>query len=123
MTTQQPNPRGFPHNRLLAYEHSYRFHAFVAQLKSAIPRGLADLYDQLVRASASVCLNIAEGASAFTPGLKARSFRVALASAGECDAILDLVELHVPEGLPDVEAARRDLRLSAALTVGLLRKL
>jgi four helix bundle protein len=115
--------RGFPHNRLLAYVHAYRFHAFVVGAKSAFPRGLADLYDQLVRASSSVCLNIAEGASSFTPGTKVRAFRIALGSAGECDAILDLLELHLATDRSDLTAARRDLMAAAALTVGLIRRL
>ena len=48
------------------------FTAFVGDLKLHEKRGAADLSDQLLRAAASVCLNIAEGAGEYARGDKAR---------------------------------------------------
>jgi four helix bundle protein len=48
------------------------------------------LADQLQRAAISVPLNIAEGAGEFSKKEKARFYRMALRSATECAAILDV---------------------------------
>lgn len=50
----------------------------------------ASLRDQLVRASSSVVLNIAEGFGSFSRGVKRRHYEIARGSATECIAVLDL---------------------------------
>lgn len=60
-------------------------------LARIIPAARADLRSQLRRASASVLLNVAEGASEFSPDEKARFYRMSRRSAAECMAILELL--------------------------------
>ena len=52
-----------------------------------MPRGHGNLTDQMKRAAASVCLNIAEGAGEYKPQEKARFYRMALRSASEVCAV------------------------------------
>ena len=111
----------YPHTKLKAYQKALSFHGHVIAIRKSLPRGLGDLADQLHRASTSVVLNLAEGASCRTPGTKRRHFDIALASAGECAAALDLVALEVEAAT--VPAAREDLEAIGALTTGLLRRL
>ena len=56
------------------------------------------LHDQLERASVSVALNLAEGRGKRTTKDQVRFFQVALGSARECQAILELAD-HPDEGL------------------------
>ena len=48
------------------------------------------LKDQLVRAAASVVLNLAEGNGRMSPKDKTRFFKIAFGSLRECQAVLDL---------------------------------
>lgn len=50
----------------------------------------AILRDQLLRASSSVVLNVAEGFGSSSRGVKRRHYEIARGSATECIAILDL---------------------------------
>ncbi len=50
----------------------------------------ANLKDQLLRASSSVVLNIAEGFGSSSRGVKRRHYEIARGSAVECIAVLDL---------------------------------
>jgi four helix bundle protein len=80
-------------------------------------RGQSALRDQLDRASASILLNIAEGAGRFSPPEKARFYGIARGSATECAAILDLL---LARGLAPVASLRRGrgllLRITQMLT-------
>ena len=60
--------------------------------REACPRGTltAILKDQLLRASSSVVLNIAEGFGSSSRGVKRRHYEIARGSAVECIAVLDL---------------------------------
>lgn len=50
----------------------------------------ASLRDQLLRASSSVVLNVAEGFGSSSRGVKRRHYEIARGSATECIAVLDL---------------------------------
>jgi four helix bundle protein len=52
----------FDHEKLDVYQESIRFVSSVDELLEEVPRGLA-VHNQLDRASASIPLNIAEGAT------------------------------------------------------------
>jgi four helix bundle protein len=52
------------------------------------------LYDQLLRASSSVVLNLAEGSAKRTPPDQRRFYNIAFASLRECEAILDLEKIE-----------------------------
>jgi four helix bundle protein len=81
---------GFPHKRLEVYRAAVGFTIEVDKLANDIPPSHRHLRDQLRRAAASICLNIAEGSSEFSRPDKARFYRFARRSASECDAVLDL---------------------------------
>ena len=77
------------HEKLEVYQKSIYFLTLSAKVLGEIPRGYAELSDQLKRAALSVPLNIAE-ASGRTGSLdNARHFAIARGSALECGAILD----------------------------------
>ena len=80
----------FDHERLDVYQVAIDFVALANDVVEHLPRGRAHLADQLQRASLSVPLNIAEGAGEFSPRDKKRFYRMALRSATECSAILDV---------------------------------
>lgn len=84
-------PAGLPLDaeRLDVYRLALEFHRFAAPLIEL--RGVGPLRDQLDRASASVVLNIAEGAGRRTAAEKASFYAIARGSAAECAAILDLL--------------------------------
>jgi len=108
----------FVHEKLEVYHSSVDFVGLAANLIEEFPPGQSHLANQLHRASISIPLNVAEGAGEFSPGDKARFYRMALRSATECAAILDVcVRLRVADD-QNVVAARSVLsRIAAMLTV------
>lgn len=54
------------------------------------------LKDQLLRASSSIVLNIAEGSAKRTPNDQARFYSIAFGSLRECQAILGLERIEEP---------------------------
>jgi four helix bundle protein len=74
---------------------------------SAVAQGShGGLRDQLERASASIVLNIAEGAGRSSAPDKARFYSIARGSATECAAILDLLRARAAIGDADQRRAR-----------------
>ena len=80
----------FDHQKLDVYQVAIDFVALADDVVEALPRGRAYLADQLQRASTSIPLNVAEGAGEFSRKDKARFYRMALRSATECAALLDV---------------------------------
>ena len=77
------------HEKLDVYQKSIQFLALSAKIITNLPKGHADLIDQLKRAALSVPLNIGE-ASGRTGSLdNARHFAIARGSSLECGAIID----------------------------------
>ena len=89
MTSQPTNPIKLPSERLEAYSIALEFHRRLVPL--ARQRGLASLRDQLMRAADSVVLNLAEGAGRMARDDKRRFYEIALGSAMESAAVLDLL--------------------------------
>lgn len=83
----------FDHKRFDVYRAAIEFVANADAVAAHLPRGRSHLSDQLQRAAISVPLNIAEGAGEFSRREKARIYRIALRSATECAAILDVCHL------------------------------
>ena len=79
----------FDHERLDVYQAARQFKRLLQKLLPLIPRGNADLVDQLRRAARSITSNIAEASGKWTTGDKAHYFKIARGSATECAAILD----------------------------------
>jgi four helix bundle protein len=77
------------------------------------------LADQLRRAAESVVLNIAEGASHFSPGRKIALYQIARGSAAECMAGLShILRMHP---LPEVRSARNDANMVCVMLTALIR--
>ncbi len=82
----------FPHDRLQVFQVSLEMAATAKQVADQIPRGHRSLADQLLRASASVVLNIGEGANRTTPGAKRQRYSEARGEAGEVAANATLLD-------------------------------
>ena len=96
----------FQCERLDVYHVAVKFHRSLILLHQV--RGAADLRDQILRASESIVLNIAEGAGRFGRDDKRRFYRMASGSAMECAGALEL--LHNRNILSDAGyQARREL--------------
>jgi four helix bundle protein len=103
---------GFPHESLDVYAMALG----IARWTRAqhFPARCGDLADQAVRASQSVVLNIAEGCGRGGAAGK-NHFRMALGSAAELSAVLDLVDF------PDGAARKGELRRVGAMLRALAR--
>jgi four helix bundle protein len=107
----------FDHERLDVYQTAIKFVAVADTITSHLPRGRSHLADQLQRAAMSVPLNIAEGAGEFSRKEKARLYRIALRSATECAAIIDICNLLRLDDAAELESARQLLlRIVSMLT-------
>lgn len=91
------------HERLDVYQCAVRFVAAVLNVLGNMPKGQAQLADQLRRAAFSIPLNIAEGAGKVTSPDRSRFHAIARGSAMECGAILDIIALM--DVLPDADIA------------------
>ena len=80
----------FPHHKLDAYNVSVEFAVAVRALIERMPRGNANLSDQLSRASVSTVTNIAEGANRLGTGEKRQKFSIARGEVGEAAACIEL---------------------------------
>lgn len=105
-------PSAFPHESLDCYHLAVAVARWVAATR--FPARHADLADQALRAAQSVVLNIAEGAARRGPTSK-NHFRIALGSAAEASAVLDLVDV------PEAAARQAELRRVGAMLRGLSR--
>lgn len=104
------------HERLVVYHRALEAAVEMERLAAMIPAARADLRIQLRRASASVVLNVAEGAGEFSPPEKARFYRIARRSVTECMAILDLLARLHPDVAPSGRAKAELHQVLAILT-------
>ena len=113
---------GFDHNKLDVYRPSIQFVVLADAITGELPRGRAYLVDQLNRASASIPLNVAEGAGEFASAEKLRFYRMARRSATECAAILDVCnELRLVDAAR-FEAGHEMLRRIVSMLVAMSRR-
>ena len=117
MDTREP----FIHSRLDAYRFAVEVYRSVKTIRTRLPRGLGPIGDQISRAAASICLNIAEGAAARSRDVKRRHFEIALGSAAECAAALDLLEIEQAADSTRIGNTRSDLRQATLRLLGLVR--
>ena len=80
--------------RLDVYQCALEFLQYSRQLRGSLPRGHAELADQLRRAAQSICQNIAEGAGRGSRLEKAKHYIIARGSAMECASHLDIMKLE-----------------------------
>ncbi len=83
----------FPHDRLQVFQVALEMATQAKGIADGIPRGHRSLADQLLRASASVVLNIGEGANRTTSGAKRQRYSEARGEAGEVAANLTLLDV------------------------------
>src|SRR5215831_1262966 len=81
--------------KLDVYQRSIEFLALAHRIRHRLPKGNADLADQLRRASQSIPQNIAEGCGRTSRADKARHYAIARGSAMECAAHLDVMKVEV----------------------------
>jgi four helix bundle protein len=79
--------------KLRVYQRSIEFLAFIMEVIAELPKGHAELADQLVRAAQSQPRNIAEGAGRRTPIDQARFYAHARGSAMEAATALDTMRV------------------------------
>lgn len=113
--------RHFDHEGLHVYQIALEFVEWVNEVLPGARRLHPHLRDQLLRASTSIVLNIAEGAGEFSRREKARFYRIARRSATESAAMLDI--LQAMKALPeaDLEWPRAHLSEIVAMLIGLAR--
>ncbi|MDJ0973877.1 MAG: four helix bundle protein [Planctomycetota bacterium] len=112
---------GFAHQRLDAFHVAMELTIGVERLASGLPRGHADLKDQVRRAASATMRNITEGANRLGPRDKAARFVIARGESGECDAALEMVErLRLAPGA-QVRALRKLADRVGAMLTGLIK--
>ena len=79
------------HERLDVYQVSLDFAAWSYELAKSLKSLDRHSRDQLLRASQSIALNIAEGCGKFPSAERRRFLQIAGGSARECGAILDIL--------------------------------
>lgn len=112
----------FAHGRLDVYRVALELHRGVESLAADLPRGYADLKDQVRRAAAATVRHVAEGANRIHPRDKAARFMVARGEVGEVDAVLEMATLA---GLASEARLARLRRLAdrvGAMLFGLIRR-
>jgi four helix bundle protein len=92
--------------RLDVYRRAIDFLALAVRVTAHMPRGHADLRDQLRRASTSIPLNIAEASGKTGVADRARFHAISRGSAFECAAILDVLQLLGAAGAGDVQQGK-----------------
>jgi four helix bundle protein len=115
--------RPLPHERLAVYRKAVALYEPVRQLAAGIRPPHAHLADQALRCVASVPLNIAEGATEFSRGDKARFYRMALRSAGEAAVALDLLQRSKLVDANRCEPVRVELGHIIAMLTGLVQSM
>ena len=109
--------RVLDHEGLEVYQVARELSREICNIRKRIRPGHADMVDQVLRATASIPLNIAEGNGERFPGRRAYFFRVARASATELGAALDhMVDMDLLK-VSDIHAAKALLvRIVSMLT-------
>lgn len=107
----------FDHEKLDVYQVSLRFAAYAMGVAENLRGDFRSAKDQLIRASQSVPLNIAEGNGKRSPADRKRFFEIARGSAMECAAVLDVLVVCGACPAEKVEEGKRMLsRVVSMLT-------
>jgi four helix bundle protein len=89
--------------KLDVYQRSIEFLALANRIREQLPRGNADLADQLRRAAQSIPQNIGEGCGRTARPDKAKYYAIARGSAMECASHLDVMRIEelIDDGMYD----------------------
>lgn len=79
------------HEKLDVYRVSLDFASWAYEVSRGLKGADRHARDQLLRASQSICLNIAEGCGKVSAADRGRFLQIASGSARECGAILDIL--------------------------------
>jgi four helix bundle protein len=112
----------FAHGRLDAYHVALELYRGVEGLAADLPRGYADLKDQVRRAAAATVRHVAEGANRIHPRDKAARFMVARGEVGEVDAVLEMAAIAGLGNPVRVARLRRLADRVGAMLFGLIRR-
>ena len=110
------------HERLDVYQRALEFTAWAHGLIDSVPPGHS-ARTQLERASTSIPLNIAESNGKLSEGDRARFLQIALGSALECSATLDVLTAKRVVEDQQVEEGKELLERIVAMLMAMLRKL
>ena len=112
----------FSHEKLEVYQRATEWLALSSQISRTVPKGNADLVNQLRRASLSIPLNVAEGAGKTGNLDKKRFYGIARGSTLECAAILDALEILGLGQSGDIQKGKKLLHGIAAMLTALVLK-
>jgi four helix bundle protein len=109
----------FDHEKLRVYQQAIAFVAWCSKLfESSTKRGA--VYDQLDRASTSIPLNVAEGNGKFSKKDRCRFLDIAMSSALESAACLDVLIAKNHFKAEDVEDGKKQLLSIVSMLMGLI---
>ena len=111
----------FEHRKLRVYDRALDLIVEVLLVLKQAQPGWSELQDQLKRACTSIILNIAEGAGEWRPGEKARFYRIAIRSAAEADAALEILVRVGALAAADIVKAQEMLQEIAAMLVAMCK--
>jgi len=106
------------HERLDCFQVALQFAAMVPELTRT---ARTSLRDQLERAAASICLNLAEGCGRRTKPDRLHFFSMAQGSAMECAAAVDILRVTGHVTMADATRAKHKLIRVVQMLVGLRR--
>ena len=105
------------HEKFDVYNLSIDFVGLADDVVKVFPRNRKYLADQLLRASTSISLNIAEGADKISKGSKGNYYSIAKGSVSECAAIFDIcIKFKIIEEQQYKNGKEMLSRLTAMLT-------
>jgi four helix bundle protein len=113
---------GFAHQRLDAFHLSMELALGVERLVAGLPRGYADLKDQVRRAAGATMRNLTEGANRWAAKDKAARFAIARGECGECDAALQMIAALGLAQADEVAALRQIADRVGAMLTALIRQ-
>lgn len=107
----------FGHEKLVVYQASLQYVAYVYDLASRLQGHHRHARDQLLRASQSIPLNIAEGNGKTSPADRRRYFEIARGSALECAVVQDVLQVGSAISVVENQQSKQLLnRIVAMLT-------
>jgi four helix bundle protein len=112
----------FSHEKLEVYQQAVEFVAWSQSPLELLPASHS-LRSQLERASASIALNLAEGNARSSKRDRARYWQIALGSAFECAAILDVIVARGLSRIDEVSEGKKILEGVARMLMALLATL
>jgi four helix bundle protein len=111
----------FEHQKLEVYQRSLTVLELSDAVAKRLPKGRAELREQMDRASSSIVANIAEGAGEFSRKEKARFYRIARRSAIELAAWLEITTRRRDAHGPLVDSALSELGIVVRMLVKLIQ--